>query len=257
MPDVTIDPALSVYGFLQRARSHQALLNHRNTMLVVSREIETAIIQDGARARVFAGFQRMSRFRPQVKRYRRLAKRAESVYVFGVMDVKPPRIANVHYIPLRETDQLAREWFLVADAPEYFSALATQEAAPPGSTDARILFEGVWSFEEEIVTMLQEWLTSLVDAPPLDALTARRNYGRHLDIIEGSMFRLTTRMLAGISNPTPETMAVTSEVSQIVKHEVVPAVQTLAHQLQNGILPLQRSGQARPTEHRHRPSGMV
>ena len=38
---------------------------------------------------------------PQVKRYRKIAAAAETVYVFGVPDVAPPEIANVQYIHLK------------------------------------------------------------------------------------------------------------------------------------------------------------
>ncbi len=94
MPDVTIDPGFSIYGLLQSARTQRALLHHRSVMLILSHEIENAVIKGEARGRIFAGFQRMSRFLPQEERYRQLAEIAESIYVFGVMDVEPPPIAR-------------------------------------------------------------------------------------------------------------------------------------------------------------------
>ncbi len=229
MPEVTIDPQLSVYELVQRTKSHRALLNHRNTLLIVSREIENAIITDGARARVFAGFQRMSRFLPQVNRYRKLAENAESVYVFGIMDVEPPPIANVHYIPLKESDRLSGEWFVVADAPDYFSFLATEQMDYPETPETPATYQGVWSFDEELVTILQEWLSSLVDARPLGDLSERRDYRRFLAFITNSMFRLTTGLMSTVGRVTdPKVGVLAKEIGMVIRDQIGPAVHGLA-----------------------------
>src|SRR5512141_156460 len=120
MPDISIDPGFSVYALIERTETERLLLNHRPTMFIASSTLEDSILIDKARARVFVGFQRMSRFVSQVERYQRLAQNAESVYVFGIMDAEPSPIFRVQYIPLKETDQLAKEWFLVADSQEYY-----------------------------------------------------------------------------------------------------------------------------------------
>src|SRR5262249_39695691 len=156
------------------SKALSTFLNNRRAMLIISYEIERSLFK--TRARIFAGFQRMSRFLPLEARYRKLAEISEAVYVFGIMDVVPPPIANLRYVPIQEADQLAREWFLVADSRQYFSALATEEVTTLGLPDAQREFEGVWSFDEELVTILQEWLSSLVDAHSLGDLHERRDY---------------------------------------------------------------------------------
>jgi DICT domain-containing protein len=229
MPDVMIDPDLSVYGLMQRIRTQRPVRRHRKTMLIISHEIENATIKAGAHARVFAGFQRMSNFVPQEARYRHLKEKAESVYVFGVMDVEPPLIANVHYIPIQETDQLAKEWFVIADAPDYFSALASEAIAGPA--EGLPSFQGVWSFDEGLVTALQEGLTSVVDANPLGDLSEGRDRRRHVAILTNSLFRLSSRLVGTIGNFTPETMITAKELSAVVQDELGPAVQTMANRL--------------------------
>jgi DICT domain-containing protein len=189
---LAVDPHLSVYHLVKRTKTLNAFLNNRQAMLLISYEIERALFK--TRARVFAGFQHMSRFLPQEARYRKLAETSESVYVFGIMDVFPPPIAGIRYVPLRKDDQLAREWFLIADSPQYFSALPTEEVTPLGLPDEQRQFEGAWSFDEELVTILQEWLSSLVDAHPLGDLHNRRDYVSQIGMMNDSLTRMSTRL---------------------------------------------------------------
>jgi len=188
MADIHIDNSLSVYGLVKRSGTHRSLLRDRYTMLTISREIENTVIFGQIRARIFSGFQRMSAFLPQMPRYRRLANYAESVYVFGYPDVTIPPIMNVHYIPLSQDAQLKKEWFLIADAPDYFSALSTEEVEDQHG------FEGVWSFDEEMVTILQEWLSSMVDARSLGDLSARRNYRKQVALMGETLVRMTAHL---------------------------------------------------------------
>jgi DICT domain-containing protein len=187
MLNAHIDPQLSVYGLVKRTKQHRTLLNDRRTMLAISREIEDAVILGQVRARLFAGFQRMSAFVPQIPRYQKLASYAESIYVFAYPDITPTPITNVRYVPLGKDDQLTKEWFLIADSPEYFSSLSTEEKQQQGA------FEGIWSFDEEMVTILQEWLSNMVDARPLGDLSQRRDYRKQVSLMGDTLVRMTLR----------------------------------------------------------------
>ncbi|GEM_PF-782707 len=191
---IVVDPQFSVYHLVQRVKSQSTLLNHRRTMSLVSYEIENATLMDDARTRVFSGFQYMSRFVPQIPRYRRLAEKAESIYVFGVPDVEVPEIPNIIYVPLKPTDQLAKEWFLISYGRDYFSALATEEKTNITDPDEVRLFNGVWTFEFALVNIMNEWLTSAVDARPLPFTETEVNYGRQVRLMSTTMARLTSRM---------------------------------------------------------------
>jgi DICT domain-containing protein len=195
-----MDSTLSVYGLLDRVTSTQQVgVYHRQMMNIISYEIENALILDGSRGRVFSGFQRFSRFQRQVERYRILARQAESVYVFGIPDVTPPPIPNVTYIPLSKQDQLRKEWFVVVDSPTYASILATEEleGTTPDSSDTNRLFKGIWSFNEDMVQIVQEWLTSLVDAHPLEEISRDRQ--QQVTVMGRSMTRLLDRLAKRIT----------------------------------------------------------
>lgn len=189
---IAIDPTLSVYALAARVADSSTMINHRRTMTLISYEIENAVLHDGARARIFSGFQRMSFFLPQVKRYQRLAQRAESIYVFGVPDVPLPNIPNVTYVMISPRDQFAREWFLVADAPDYASILATEELTNWDDPDDQRTFKGVWSFDDRIVSIVQEWLSSLVDARPLGEF--KRDLKAQLGYMQRTTMRIASRL---------------------------------------------------------------
>lgn len=185
-----IDPQFSVYQLVERMQSKGVVANRRRTMSMISYEIENALLVDGAQTRIFAGFQRLSRFLPQRKRYERLAELAESVFIFGVPDIEPPIISNLHYLPLMPTDQLSKEWFVVAYGQDYCSALATEELSEITDPDEQRTFKGVWTFDDTIVSIMHDWLTSAVDARPLDAIN--RDYRQQVSMMERNLVRLAS-----------------------------------------------------------------
>lgn len=187
MLEINLDPNFSVYKLTGRGRVQHRSLNRRKTMNIISYEIENATIIDGAKTRIFAAFQKMSRFLPQMERYRKLARNAESIYVFGEPDCELPEIENVHYIPLRPDDQLAREWFLVSYGREYASALATEELTHISDPDHLREFNGVWTFDPALTGIMAEWLTRVVNATPYAFTLEEHNpltQHRHMSRIE-------------------------------------------------------------------------
>ncbi len=160
--DVSIGPDFSVYRLLERVQE-QSLLRSRRTMSLVSYEIENVTIVDGASNIIFAGFQFFSKFVPQIERYRKLAANADTIFVFGVPDITPPPMDKVTYIYLKATDQLAREWFLVSVGPEYESALATEEITEFGTFDDLRQFNGIWTFDPDMIHILYDWISSAID----------------------------------------------------------------------------------------------
>jgi len=190
----TIDPSFSVYHLIERIEQQSILLNHRRTMSLISYEIENATLLDNAKTRVFAGFQYLSKFTPQIKRYQKLAASAESVYIFGVPDVQTPAIPNLNVIPLSVDDKLSREWFVIAHGVLYSSALATEEISRITDADDQRQFKGIWTFDIGVVSILHDWLASLVDARPLPDAESQHNFVQQRQIIGQSFDRLNVRV---------------------------------------------------------------
>lgn len=164
---IVIDPDFSIYELLRRANAESPVLRDRATMSRISYTIEDMTRIDGAPNRIFAGFQRFSKVLPQVERYRQIAHRAESVYIFGAPDVDLPVIERVTYVPLKTSDTLSREWFVISTGADFTSALCSVELSQIDDPDHHRHFEGLWTFDAGMVDILQNWLGSAVDAPPM------------------------------------------------------------------------------------------
>lgn len=216
---VSIDPAFSVYKLVNKLQNQNTILRHRQTMSEVSYEIENATLMDEARTRVFSGFQRMSKFVPQIPRYTKLAEKAESVYVFGIADIELPRIPNIIYIPLTQSDQLSKEWFLVSYGRDYASALATEEISQIDDPDDQRQFNGVWTFNLSLVSILEEWLTNTVDARTLGLTSEFMNHEKRLKLIGRNLSRLIGR--AARTKPR-----IQAELQTTIQNEVEPPLKS-------------------------------
>jgi DICT domain-containing protein len=214
--ELNIDPTFSVWGLTQRVRTGSTLLNHRKTMNLMSYAIEDVTLIEKERARVFAGFQRFSRFQPQAKRYAQIAKLAQMTYVFGIPDVTPLPIPGITFIPLTSRDQLAREWFLVSSNDSFACALVTQEVTSEVTRDSERMFEGILSFDVRLVEILDEWLVRTVNAQvPISTAPRPFNTKRHL--------QLKNRMISWIQTGLDQ-----SQLPQHLHHEVRSVVTTVA-----------------------------
>ncbi|MBC8099819.1 MAG: hypothetical protein H7Y11_10280, partial [Armatimonadetes bacterium] len=103
-------------------------------------------------------------------------------------------IPRVTYVKLEPGTQLAKEWFLVSYGKDYFSALATEEQTHITDADEDRRFNGAWTFDVELVTILHDWLSSAVKAPPLVIADSERNYPSQIKLMGNTMGRMVGRM---------------------------------------------------------------
>jgi len=179
--NLIVDSALSLFAEVDQLNKRRLFANYRGSLVTISHQIEDAVLHAGTRARIFAGFQKMSYFLPQLNRYRRLGMVAEQIWVFGVPDCTLPVLENVHFVPLGEDDALVKEWFLVADSPEYFSALVAQDLSGFEVSGAHRKFRGIWTFDADQVKQLQVKLSNMVGLLPFT--DTPRDYRRQLNQI--------------------------------------------------------------------------
>jgi len=117
-------------------------------MSAISHLIEDQLLLHRPPVDVYVGFQRLSNLARQRGRYRRLAEACRRVYVFAVPDAPRPDIPGITWVDLAPEEPLAREWFLVVDAPELWCALLAQEqSASPGPR----CYDGIWSYDARVV----------------------------------------------------------------------------------------------------------
>lgn len=220
-----ITPNFSVYGFARRSPRDISIVNGRRTMTIISNQIENSTLIDGAETVIFSAFQRYSKFNPQMKRYRQLAKQAKHIYIFGVpdADVELEPIENITYVPLKETDQLAKEWFLISYGPDYFSALATEEISHIDDEDRKRKFKGAWSFDISIVSMLYDMLGQAVNMRGFENPRDRANHSRQAQLVSNIIGRLSVRVM----DDRPADRESHDEIQRIIKTGLYPLLKYL------------------------------
>ncbi len=156
---------ISLFDLVTPDQEQDAFVNTVDMMLKISYQIEDIVIDNALPVDFYAGFQRFSHFRHQNARYKRLADVARRVFVFGEPDVEPPNIPGVQFVPLLPGSALTLEWFLVINTPTFFTALLTKEmpGADPIRGDRR--FEGIWTYEEQVVNNAHLLITQHLRQP--------------------------------------------------------------------------------------------
>jgi len=132
----------------------------------VSLLIENALLLRANRTgRIYAGFEKLSRMKPVIDRYLRIADLSEHVYVFGEADWKPPRHPNMKIITFAGDFQLAREWFVIADSSTLQAALVAfdEDGFDAPVSEARV-FRAFKSSNPSIVANLAATAEGLIDS---------------------------------------------------------------------------------------------
>ncbi|MGB7337988.1 MAG: DICT sensory domain-containing protein [Phototrophicaceae bacterium] len=223
MNTINIAPNLSVYKLTKRSLRDVSVISGRRTMNIISNQIENSTLIDGAETVIFAAFQRYSRFKPQMKRYRQLAKQSNHIYVFGVPDEDLPPIENITYVPLNENDQLAKEWFLISYGRDYFTALATEEVTHIDDPDDKRQFKGIWTFDIAIVSMIYDWMAQAVGMIQYTNPRDNANHTRQAQLLSNIMGRLSVRLL----DDKPKDRPIHDEIQTIMKDGLYPILKYL------------------------------
>ncbi|WP_245722722.1 DICT sensory domain-containing protein [Micromonospora matsumotoense] len=150
----------------------------KRSLVTVSHAIERSALataEDGPLV-VIALFQRMPYFLREQARYTRIAAGA-AVTVVGLVAPAPPELPPGGYgVALDETEELAREWSVVALTPRFGASLVARdrrEVVAAGTLEEGRLFSGRWGFRrDEALHEVIRLRAQLGDRLPPAALTA-------------------------------------------------------------------------------------
>jgi len=220
----TLSPQFSLYSLVATRSDDATFFEQRGALQNISAQIERAVWQKQLATRLFAGFQKMSFFMNRAKQYQRLASVTEGIWVFGIPDVIPPMIEGITYIFLEESAALTKEWFLVVDAPDYFSALSALDVTGFDVPQVKRRFRGVWTFEDDLVHLLQVALSMAIGEQPVQV--PKRMYSSHLHQIS----RTTTSLIGGLEkkNLQLRESKLTSDFIGVITHEMRTPLANLA-----------------------------
>lgn len=150
-----VDKKFSLYPLVESWGVRQVYTYYRGALQALSYGMEQAIVDAKCHGTLYAGFQKFSFFMHRERIYRQLAAQVDHIWVFGIPDVSPPPIPNIHYVSLEEDHQLVREWFLLMDAPSLFTSLVAEELTDFNTPNSERRFRGVWTFDDVLVSYLQ------------------------------------------------------------------------------------------------------
>ena len=162
----------SLFAQLRECRPDlQPMTVRKRHLTPLARAIEDESAARAERPLLIGSFQRERFYRRSERRWRELARGAESAFVFADFErLREPADAPAE-LPIERSHPVSREWALVCAAPEHGACMVAWE--PPGRTrpgDARE-FELLLSVEPAVVREAAEAATALA-APIAPALAA-------------------------------------------------------------------------------------
>ena len=197
------------------------------TLLAISNGIEDAVIEHQLRGVFYAGFQRLSSFMPQVKRFAQLAEACGEVVIFAEPDVAPPTIPNVDFVLLKPDAPLTEEWFIVFAHPTLGVTLLTREIQAPTKTEGRTsrplgrgrYYEGALLCDPAIVRRAESWLHHALGVEPAaqsDLTQVPPPYTAFLQSFTGSL-EARNRELRALYQTLEERKEAVERLNRIVK----------------------------------------
>lgn len=144
----------------------------KSSLAALTRAMQDLVLADDGKNLVIANFQQEKFFNQQAGRFRRMARKSDHVYVFGVPNPKSSfALTDSGYetIPLESTDTLAGERYLVIIGRQYSACLVVRDKL--SITDLRNTssvveqgkrFEGIWSFDRGIAYTAADWLLGMI-----------------------------------------------------------------------------------------------
>ena len=149
------------------AKGNTTFLTGLEGMRAWCRENERIVLDGRLRdARIFVGFQRMSRVRGVLRRYQKICATAGELWVFAQEDWRPT-LPHARLVAIDDVD-LCREWFLLIDSKKHRALLSAREIDGPDRNRAQgeRRFEGISVFHAKLVhaasEAIEDWIGSFL-----------------------------------------------------------------------------------------------
>lgn len=145
--------APSIYAGLSSKRAELGpIVLSKPQLLALTRAIEDEHLARGSGGVLLGGFQRARFYRQSERRWRELARTAQSAVAIADFKALRTPAGRPAEVPIASQSPLAREWAIAFHAPDASACLSAWEMPPWDSRarDAHRRFEVLWSPEPEI-----------------------------------------------------------------------------------------------------------
>lgn len=143
----------SLFKLISNLPEERRLRQPADALVIIGRQLELVMQENGLAADVAIGTMRFSLFRLHQGRIAQFAPLCRSVTVYGEADIEAPKMPGVEFVALPPGSPLSQEWFLIIDSPAFWGGLITQVV--PDRTNGnlrRYLFEGALTADERVVS---------------------------------------------------------------------------------------------------------
>jgi DICT domain-containing protein/signal transduction histidine kinase len=135
----------------------------KSSLTALSHAMEDQVLAGQDQPLVIASFQRERYYRQESNRYSRIADRTPQVYVLAAPETEfSHRSDDYETIAFTPKDGLSQEWHLIVLGQNYASCLICKEKHVVATSDLHVdqsrRFEGIWTFDREIVFQAAELL---------------------------------------------------------------------------------------------------
>ena len=144
----------------------------KSSLIALARAMQDLVLADEHETIVIANFQQERLFRQQESRFKQMADKSDHVYVLGVPETKSKfTIGNCGYevVPIKPTDTLAAERYLVVIGRHYSACFAVREKLTivdledfASGVEEGERFEGIWSFDRNVAYSAADWLLGII-----------------------------------------------------------------------------------------------
>ena len=145
----------------------------KSSLIALARAMEDLVLASDDKPLVIANFQQEIFFRPQERRFNRIAQKTDQVYVMAVPNAKSDfGVVKCGYetISLQTTDALAGEKYLIIIGQQYSACLVGQEKLSATEFEDMEIsmkqgkrFEGFWTFDLDVTKSAAQWLLGTIE----------------------------------------------------------------------------------------------
>ncbi|AFY55316.1 histidine kinase,histidine kinase,GAF domain-containing protein [Rivularia sp. PCC 7116] len=141
-----------LYSLLLANKLLRPQVYFKASLIALSHAMEDLVIVGNDKPLVIANFQHERFYRQETRRYARIARRSDQVYVMAAPDSELVATSNPYeVVPFDPKDDfLAQEWHLVIVAQKYSACIVCREFSAPVegvSFDELRQFKGIWTFD--------------------------------------------------------------------------------------------------------------
>lgn len=144
----------------------------KRTLVDLSHAIEDLLIIHNLKGVMFTGFQESAYWKQEVARYKHITPSSYQVCIFAGKPLPDDAVYGAIQVTIPEESPMRQEWFVAVLTPQFSMVFCGLDAQTRVQSEARRLFEVLWTFDEQVVSEVLNVLGDMVHAARPDKAAA-------------------------------------------------------------------------------------